>query len=64
MVYWRRWWQGVAEEISDKEVDEMVRVMVMVMVALCQILGGGGDQAGGSRRYRDGSKGGNRNGGS
>ena len=47
-----------------EEVDEMVRVMVMVMVALCQILGGGGDQVGGSRRYRDGSRGGNRNGGS
>ena len=54
----------VEEETSDKEVDEMVRVMVMVMVVLCQILGGGGDQDGGSRRDRDCSRGGNRNGGS
>ena len=52
----------VEEETSNKEVDEMVRVMVMVV--LCQILGGGGDQDGGSRRDRDGSRGGNRNGGS
>ena len=52
----------VEEETCDKEVDEMVRVMVMVV--LCQILGGGGDQDGGSKRDRDGSRGGNRNGGS
>ena len=53
----------VEEETSDKEVDEMVS-RVMVMVVLCQILGGGGDQDGGSRRDRDCSRGGNRNGGS
>lgn len=54
------------EETCDKEVDEMVRVrvMVMVMVVICQILEGGGDQDGGSRRDQDGSRGGNRNGGS
>lgn len=45
------------EETFDKEVDEMVRVMVMVV--LCQILEGGGDQDGGGRRDRDGSRGGN-----
>ena len=50
------------EETCDKEVDEIVRVMVMVVI--CQILGGGGDQDGGSRRDRDGSRGGNRNDGS
>lgn len=52
------------EETCDKEVDEMVRVRVMVMVVICQILEGGGDQDGGSRRDQDGSRGGNRNGGS
>ena len=38
----------VEEETCDKEVDEIVRAMVMVVI--CQILGGGGDQDGGSRR--------------
>lgn len=52
------------EETCDKEVDETVRVRVMVMVVICQILEGGGDQDGGSRRDQDGSRGGNRNGGS